>query len=79
MRVMFIVVALIGLLGGARTGEARAWFPWCARYVAGISSDCGYVSHDQCMRTVSGVSGFCTQNAMPPPPGPPPRRQRRAY
>jgi hypothetical protein len=78
MRVMFIVVALIGLLGGARPSEARAWFPWCARYVAGVDSDCSYMSHDQCMRTVSGVSGFCTQNPMPPPPGPPPRRSHRA-
>jgi hypothetical protein len=39
--------------------------------------DCAYVSHDQCMRTVSGVSGFCTRNPMPPPPGPPLHSRRR--
>ena len=78
MRVMFIVVALAGLLGGMRTGEAGAWYPWCARYVAGVESDCSYVSHDQCMLSVSGVSGYCTQNPAPPP-GPAPRRDRRRY
>jgi Protein of unknown function (DUF3551) len=77
MRVMFVVVALAGLLGGMRTSEARGWFPWCARYVAGVDIDCSYVSHDQCMRTVSGVSGFCTQNPAPPPASP--RRHRRPY
>jgi hypothetical protein len=76
MPVMFVVV-LAGLLGGMPAGEARSWYPWypwCARYVGGIPIDCAYVSHDQCMRT---VSGFCTHNPMPPPPEPLPRRQRR--
>jgi hypothetical protein len=80
MPVMFVVIVLAGLLGGMRTGEARSWYPWypwCARYVGGVTIDCAYVSHDQCMQTVSGVSGFCTQNPMPPPPAPPPRRHRR--
>jgi hypothetical protein len=78
MRVTFIAVALAGLFAGTRASEARAWYPWCAHYLAGVSIDCSYVSHDQCMRTVSGVSGFCTQNPKPPP-GPPPRRYQRAY
>ena len=84
MPVMFVVMVLADLLGGMRTGEARSWFsgypwyPWCARYVGGIPMDCAYVSHDECMRTVSGVSGFCTRNPMPPPPpAPPPRGRRR--
>jgi len=81
MRVMFIVVALAGVLGGMGAGEAapRAWYPWCSRWVAGVDIDCSYVSHDQCMLTVSGVSGFCTQNPAPPPPLGPrqPRRHRR--
>jgi Protein of unknown function (DUF3551) len=79
MRVMYIAVALAGLLSGMRTGEARSWNPWCARYVGGITIDCAYVSHDQCMLTVSGVGGFCTRNPTPPPPAPPPRRYRRTH
>jgi hypothetical protein len=78
MRVMLIAVALAGLVAGTRTSEARVWYPWCAHYLAGVDIDCSYVSHDQCMRTVIGVSGFCTQNPKPPP-GPPPRRYHRAY
>jgi hypothetical protein len=76
MRVMFIVVALAGVLGVVRTGEARPWYPWCARNLAGRDIDCSFVSHGQCMATVSGVSGFCMQNPAPPPPAPP-RRSRR--
>jgi hypothetical protein len=83
MPVLFVVIVLAGWLGGMQTGDARSWFPWypwCARYVDGIPMDCAYVSHDQCMRTVSGVSGFCTRNPMPPPPpGPPPRNRRRTH
>ena len=78
MRVMFVVVALAGLLGGMPTGEALRLDPWCARYVAGVQSDCSYVSHQQCMLTVSAVSGFCAQNPAPPPLlVPPPRHVRR--
>ena len=82
MPVMFLVV-LAGLLGAMPAAEAQysypwhPWYPWCARYVGSIPIDCAYVSHDQCMRTVSGVSGFCTHNPMPPPPGPTLRRYRR--
>ena len=83
MPVMFVVIVLAGWLGAnaaARPDRSRyPWYPWCARYVGGIPIDCAYVSHDQCMRTVSGVSGFCTRNPMPPPPGPPPRSRRRTH
>jgi hypothetical protein len=82
MRVAFIVMAaacaLTGLWPTAARAYPKAWYPWCSRWVAGVDIDCSYVSHDQCMKTVSGVSGFCTQNPAPPPPGPPPRRARRA-
>jgi hypothetical protein len=82
MPVMLVVIVLAGLLGGIQAGEAQTWYgwhPWCARYVGGIPIDCAYVSHDQCMLTVSGVSGFCTRNPMPPPLAPPPRRHRRTH
>ncbi len=78
MPVMLIVV-LAGLLGGM-PAEARSWYPWypwCAHYVGGIPLDCAYMDKNECLRTVSGVSGFCTHNPMPPPPEPPPRRPRR--
>jgi hypothetical protein len=79
MRVMFMAVGVLaGLLGGTGAGKARPWYPWCAQYVSGIPIDCAYVSHDQCMQTVSGVSGFCTHNPAPPPPAPS-RRHQRAY
>jgi hypothetical protein len=80
MPVMFVMIVLAGLLGGIRAGEAgswHSWYPWCARYVGGVTIDCAYVNQDQCMRTVSGVSGFCTHNPTPPPSAPPLRHYRR--
>jgi hypothetical protein len=76
---LYLIPTLAGLLSGMQVGEARPWRPWCARYVGGVTIDCAYVSHDQCMLTVSGVSGFCTLNPTPPPPPPPSRRHRQSY
>jgi hypothetical protein len=42
--------------------------------------NCGFVSFNQCLATVSGIGGFCIQNnTYRPPPGPHPsaRVQRR--
>jgi hypothetical protein len=39
-------------------------YPWCAQYTGdfGGSSNCGFVSYDQCMATVRGMGGFCQEN-----------------
>ena len=41
-------------------------YPWCANYSmwGGGSRNCGFVTYQQCMATVSGVGGFCEQNFM---------------
>jgi hypothetical protein len=52
-------------------------YPWCAQYSGnmGGAMNCGFVSFDQCMATVRGMGGFCTQNnTYQPPPGPHPQR-----
>ncbi|HWC93302.1 MAG TPA: DUF3551 domain-containing protein [Pseudolabrys sp.] len=40
-------------------------YPWCAQY-GGRGGDggrnCGFVSFEQCMATVSGIGGFCERN-----------------
>jgi hypothetical protein len=78
MRVMLLAVTLAALCSGMRTVEARAWYPWCARSLAGVDMDCEFISQQSCRQTVSGVSGFCVSNPAPPPPAPPSRRQRRS-
>jgi hypothetical protein len=44
---------------------ARAEAPWCAHYGSafGGAVNCGFSNFGQCMATVSGTGGFCTQNS----------------
>ena len=48
----------------AAPAQAQTYYPWCAVYGgrAGGSSNCGFVSHRQCMETVAGMGGFCQRN-----------------
>ncbi|MFL9825245.1 DUF3551 domain-containing protein [Rhodoplanes sp. SY1] len=53
------------------------WYPWCANLNIGFSqTSCAYSTFAQCMATVRGVGGYCSENLYPPPPGPPPRTKR---
>jgi hypothetical protein len=80
MRVMLLAAALAVLFGAMCTVEARPWYPWCARNLAGVDMDCEFISQQSCLQTVSAVSGFCMPNPAPAPPlPPPPRRHRRNH
>ena len=39
-------------------------YPWCAQYggAGDGGRNCGFVSFDQCMLTISGMGGFCERN-----------------
>ena len=39
-------------------------YPWCANYGgdANGSSNCGFLTLEQCRATVSGIGGFCAHN-----------------
>jgi hypothetical protein len=78
MRMMLAAGVLTGLLALLCGGSAQAReYPWCAFYGGiggmGIGSstyNCGFVSWEQCMATISGVGGVCRPNPryVPPPP-----------
>lgn len=53
---LIIILAAIGYLATAPRSAAI----WCARYTSG-ASNCGFHSQQQCLETVRGVGGFCTQ------------------
>jgi len=36
-------------------------YPWCANGTAG-SRNCGFISYEQCLASVSGRAGFCERN-----------------
>jgi hypothetical protein len=55
-------------------------YPWCAQYRGRDGArNCGFVTWEQCMATVSGIGGFCERNSMYVPGGyePGPRKPRR--
>ncbi len=63
MRAALFVVAILAA-GVALGPRAQAQnYPWCASYDTGDqATNCGFVSREQCMATVSGIGGFCTPN-----------------
>ena len=69
-----LALAALGLAAGGIGTPARAQnYPWCAQYSDGMGGamNCGFVSFDQCMKTLSGNGGFCGVNTQyVPPPGP---------
>ena len=71
--------AMIGVAAPARAQN----YPWCAYYAMGDDgggTNCGFVTYEQCMTTLSGMGGFCVQNNQyRPPAGPSGERRARAH
>lgn len=73
MKPMFLVLGIIAATSVAASRAEAQNYPWCAYYGGqmGGSSNCGFVSFEQCMATLSGMGGFCDRNTQyMPPPGP---------
>lgn len=67
--------AVIGtaMIGDAAPAQAQN-YPWCAYYAMGDDgggTNCGFVSYEQCMATLSGMGGFCNRNTQYQPPAGP--------
>jgi hypothetical protein len=52
--------AVAAMLLAAAPAQARE-YPWCARY-DWTTSNCGFVSLQQCLATISGIGGRCEPN-----------------
>jgi hypothetical protein len=86
MRMWRFGMAVLAMLAlpVAATVSARAYerpydpYPWCAVYSGdmGGASNCGFLTWQQCMATVSGVGGFCEPNQFYNPRRAAPRRYR---
>ncbi len=66
----------------ATAASARAQnYPWCAYYAMGADgggTNCGFVTYEQCMTTLSGMGGFCVlNNQYHRPAGPSDQRRAR--
>lgn len=76
--------AMIGAATIGATAPAQAQnYPWCAYYAMGDDgggTNCGFVTYEQCMTTLSGMGGFCVQNNQyHAPAGPSGERRARAH
>jgi hypothetical protein len=64
----FLISAFLAILTSITVATVSHADPyrWCAEYSGGGESgggtNCGFVTLQQCMATVSGIGGFCTQN-----------------
>jgi hypothetical protein len=72
-RLLFVFGILVATTAIGTCGSLETNYPWCAQYggSAGGVQNCGFVSFEQCMATLSGMGGSCVQNTQyVPPPGP---------
>jgi hypothetical protein len=76
MRSLFILTAIAATV--LATAAKAQNYPWCALYKDG-AMNCGFTTFQQCLATVSGSGGFCTQNSTyQPSSATRPRNQRNS-
>jgi hypothetical protein len=80
MRLLLLITgALLAILWMEEPAEAQN-YPWCAQYgpTPSAPTNCGFVTFQQCLDTISGIGGFCVRNNLyQPPPGPHPSKKTR--
>jgi hypothetical protein len=62
---LLATIVFVSLAALARPAAAIE-YPWCAQYSGedgGGGRNCGFVSREQCMATVSGIGGGCERNS----------------
>jgi hypothetical protein len=75
-----IVTAALSCAGAAHAGFLKpSTGRWCALTAVGLN-DCSYDTFAQCMATLSGVGGVCSENLQAPRfvEAPPPPRKRHS-
>ena len=60
MRPILIAGAFVLIAQTSAAAQERQ-YPWCARY-DWTTYNCGFVSFNQCLATISGVGGRCEPN-----------------
>jgi hypothetical protein len=65
MRIPMLLLGVFVLAVGMGAPAEAQNYPWCAQYSGrglGGAMNCGFVSFEQCLATVSGIGGFCIRN-----------------
>jgi hypothetical protein len=56
------LIAAAALAGGIPASHAQSPYNWCGVYSSGFGApSCSYNSYQQCVETMRGLGGFCTQ------------------
>jgi hypothetical protein len=79
VRLLLFIGFFIAILCIVKLAEAQNYL-WCAEYGGTPSgpTNCGFVTFQQCLDTISGIGGSCVRNnTYQPPPGPHPSRKVR--
>ncbi len=63
MKSILFLLGVIVVISAIGTPAHAQNYPWCALYDTGDqATNCGFVSREQCMATVTGIGGFCVVN-----------------
>jgi hypothetical protein len=70
MRLSLFTLGIALAASAIGTSAEAQNYPWCAYYGDDFGgTNCGFVSFEQCMATVTGIGGFCDRNTQYVPPG----------
>ena len=56
------VLAIVVATASAGTAVQAQNYPWCANFADGAGTNCGFSTEQQCMVTIQGSGGYCSQN-----------------
>ena len=69
MKPLLFVFAIVIVSAASGHRAVAQNYPWCADYASGVSN-CGFVTFEQCLATLSGMGGFCNRNTQYTPSTP---------
>jgi hypothetical protein len=65
-KIFTLVVVSTALMGATEPASAQSpySYPWCSRQGGrdAVTTSCYFTSRQQCMTTISGISGYCYEN-----------------
>ncbi len=59
---MCCALTITGVAMAVASPAAAQSYPWCSNFADGAGTNCGWSTLEQCMITVRGSGGYCSQN-----------------
>lgn len=77
MSLRFILPTLAALAVFVPGSSQADPYKWCAQYGRDGGRNCGFLTFEQCLATISGIGGFCERNTFYTGPERPVRKPRK--